>query len=95
MDVNAMCQGNEQDQLIKMLLEEACRQWCAFIDECPDRLTGEGFGDFFFEIYQDKYEEYAKELREIRAVMLPEGKPNENSTYIEPDIEDTKDEMER
>ncbi|RFZ77803.1 hypothetical protein DS742_16240 [Lacrimispora amygdalina] len=69
MNANEMCKGDEQEQLIKILLEEACRQWCDFIDECPDRATGEGFGDFFFEIYAEKKDEYATELREIRLGM--------------------------
>lgn len=67
MNANEMCKGDEQEQLIKILLEEACRQWCDFIDECPDRATGEGFGDFFFEIYAEKKDMYEKELREIRS----------------------------
>ena len=67
MNAHEMCTGNEELQLIKILLEEACRQWCDFIEECPERLTGEGFGDFFLEIYFEKKDEYAKELREIRS----------------------------
>ena len=67
MNVSGMRKGNEQEQLIKILLEEACRQWYAFIDEHPDRTTGEGFGDFFFEVYEEKKDEYAAELREIRS----------------------------
>lgn len=35
-------------------LEEACRQWCDFIDEAPERKTGEGFADFFREIVEQK-----------------------------------------
>lgn len=31
-------------------LEEACRQWCDFIDEAPERKNGIGFADFYEEI---------------------------------------------
>jgi len=44
------------------VLEEACRQWCCCIDECPERKDGEGFAAFFHEIFADKYEEYLHEL---------------------------------
>lgn len=40
------------------ILDEACRQWYAFIQEDPSRADGEGFGQFYEELSGLKYEEY-------------------------------------
>ncbi len=48
--------------IFDIVLEEACRQWCEFIDEAPDRKDGEGFANFFYEIFADKEQEYLEEL---------------------------------
>lgn len=57
--------GNEKRiAIFDIVLEEACRQWCCFIDEAPDRKDGEGFADFFYEIFEDKEAEYMEELEE-------------------------------
>ena len=32
------------------ILDEACRQWYAFIQEDPSRADGEGFGQFYEEL---------------------------------------------
>ena len=40
------------------ILDEACRQWYAFIQEDPSRADGEGFGQFYEELSSLKYEEY-------------------------------------
>lgn len=47
-------------QIFDMVLEESCRQWCEFMDK--ERMTGEGFAMFFYEIYKDKLPEYRKEV---------------------------------
>ena len=44
--------------IFDIVLEEACRQWCDIIDEAPDRKDGEGFANFFYEIFADKEQEY-------------------------------------
>ena len=36
------------------ILEDAARQWCDFIDDAPERKTGEGFAQFFREIREQK-----------------------------------------
>lgn len=43
------------------MLDEACRQWCAFIDEAPERRDGERFTEFFNEICEQKYQEYLED----------------------------------
>jgi|GEM_PF-902481 len=43
------------------MLDEACRQWCAFIDEAPERRDGEYFTEFFAEICEQKYQEYLED----------------------------------
>ena len=45
-----------------MILEEACRQWCCFIDDAPERADGEGFAQFFYEIFELKEQEYMENL---------------------------------
>ena len=40
------------------IMDEACRQWCAFIDEALGRRDGLLFTEFFYDICRDKYEEY-------------------------------------
>ena len=40
------------------MMDEACRQWCAFIDESPERRDGLLFTEFYAEICENKYQEY-------------------------------------
>lgn len=53
-----------ENKIFDMCLNEACRQWCCFIDEAPERKDGEGFADFFREIYEQKSQEYRSDLME-------------------------------
>lgn len=51
--------GNEaREKIFPAILEEACRQWCEFIEDAPERKSGEGFADFFYEIFQEKEVEF-------------------------------------
>lgn len=54
--------------VVDAVLEEACRQWCEFIDEAPERKDGKGFANFFHGIFEEKEKEYAEVLngKEIR-----------------------------
>lgn len=55
--------GNElREKIFPDIIEEACRQWYAFIEDSPERQDGEGFSDFFFEIFKEKEVEYAYQL---------------------------------
>ncbi|MBD5535944.1 MAG: hypothetical protein HDQ99_09870 [Lachnospiraceae bacterium] len=56
-----------REKIFPMVLEEACRQWCAFIDDVPERADGEGFAEFFFEIFEAKELEYAEQIYEQEA----------------------------
>jgi len=62
-----MPKGNEEelpfDEFVTKcrMLDEACRQWCAFIDEAPERRDGEHFTEFFNEICERKYQEYLED----------------------------------
>ena len=49
---------SKDNKLFRILLEEACRQWCEFIAESPERINGKGFANFFCEICEDKQLEY-------------------------------------
>ncbi len=50
--------------IFDIVLEEACRQWCDIIDEAPERKDGEGFANFFYEVFADKEQEYLEGLAE-------------------------------
>lgn len=39
------------------MMQEACRQWCVFIDEAPERREGTGFADFYREIRSQLYQD--------------------------------------
>lgn len=56
-----------REKIFPMVLEEACRQWCVFLDDVPERADGEGFAEFFYEIFQEKEQEYAKQVYELEA----------------------------
>lgn len=56
--------------IFEAILEEACRQWCDCIDEAPERKDGEGFADFFYEIFADKEQKY---LENASALAGSEG----------------------
>ncbi len=57
--------GNKvREEIFPQVLEEACRQWCGFIEEAPERKSGEGFADFFYEIFESRELEYAGRLFE-------------------------------
>lgn len=51
--------------IFDIVIEEACRQWCDIIDEAPERKDGEGFANFFYEIFEDKEQEYLEEQAEL------------------------------
>lgn len=48
MEMKDMVGNEKRIAIFNAILEEACRQWCDFIDEAPERKSGEGFADFFF-----------------------------------------------
>lgn len=56
-----------REKIFPMVLEEACRQWCEFLADAPERATGEGFAEFFLEVFQEKELEYAAQIYEMQA----------------------------
>ena len=66
--------GSEiREKMFPMMLEEACRQWCEFLQEAPERADGEVFSEFFYEIFEEKELEYAKQIymQEIQTAESP------------------------
>jgi len=61
MDIYDIAKSSQKKAVFEMILEEACRQWCSFIDDAPERKDGEGFADFFYEVFMDKEREYAEQ----------------------------------
>lgn len=62
MDIYEIAKSSQKKAVFDAVLEESCRQWCCFIDDAPERKDGEGFAEFFYEVFEDKEKEYAKEL---------------------------------
>lgn len=46
-DIYTIAKSNPKKAVFDKCLNEACRQWCEFIDEASERRDGIGFSDFF------------------------------------------------
>ena len=58
MGIKEIIESEKRLSTFNIVLEEACRQWCDCIDEAPERKDGEGFANFFYEIFEEKEQEY-------------------------------------
>lgn len=67
MNLQDILENKDQRMVFDAVLEEACRQWCEFIPDAPERMDGEGFAGFFYEIYGQKGNEYIQEAKEAAA----------------------------
>lgn len=67
MDIQDIVKNKDRQMVFPVVLEEACRQWCDFFPEDPERMRGEGFANFFFEIFEQKEAEYILEAKETAA----------------------------
>lgn len=74
MKVKDIVESPARLSIFEVVLEEACRQWCDFIEDAPERKDGEGFADFFYEIFADKEQEY---LENAAALSESEGQGHE------------------
>ena len=52
----------ENQRIFDMVLEEAARQWYDGLKDSPERADGEGFSDFFYEIFEQKEAEYKEQF---------------------------------
>lgn len=64
------CSNEKLMNVFDGLLEEACRQWCCFIDDAPERKDGEGFAGFFYEICNQKAAEFIEDCSAQTTVSL-------------------------
>lgn len=64
-NISSIASDINKQNIFDMVIEEACRQWCCFIDEAPERKTGEGFAEFFYEIFKAKQDEYLETYNEF------------------------------
>lgn len=71
MDIQDIAKSREKKAVFHMVLEEACRQWCGFLDEAPERRDGEGFANFFYEIFEEKEKEYLEQVLDLNGGKLP------------------------
>lgn len=58
MGIKEIIENEKRLSIFNTVLDEACRQWCVCIDEAPERKDGEGFANFFYEIFEEKEQEY-------------------------------------
>lgn len=56
--INDIKNNPEQQRIFNIILEEAARQWCDGLSSAPERADGEDFADFFYEIFEQKQQEY-------------------------------------
>ena len=61
-NLDAIISDPARQKIFDAVLEEACRQWYCFIDDAPERADGEGFAQFFYEIFEQKEQEYMENL---------------------------------
>lgn len=64
-DISTIASDVKRQKIFDMVMEEACRQWCDFIDKAHERKNGEGFADFFYEIFKEKEQEYLEDYKKI------------------------------
>lgn len=60
--IRNISENPEEQKLLEMVLEEAARQWCEGLADAPERADGEGFAEFFYEIFEQKEEAYREQL---------------------------------
>ena len=63
-DISTIASNINKQNIFDMVIEEACRQWCCFIDEAPERKDGDGFAKFFYDIFKEKEQEYLEAYNE-------------------------------
>ena len=63
MDVSDILSDPANIQIFDTVLEESCRQWCDCIGDAPERASGKGFASFFYEVFEQKEQEYKAELK--------------------------------
>ena len=63
--IETIASDMNKQNIFDMVIEEACRQWCSFVDEAPERKDGEGFAKFFYEVFKDKEQEYTEAYDEL------------------------------
>lgn len=66
MNIYDISRKKSYKEVFDIVIEEACRQWCDGLDDAPERADGQGFANFFYEIFEDKCHEYIKENKEIK-----------------------------
>lgn len=72
-NISTIASDINRQNIFDMVIEEACRQWCCFTDEAPERKTGEGFANFFYEIFKEKEQEYLENYEEMQEQNSDEG----------------------
>lgn len=66
--------GNaDREMIFDAMIEEACRQWCAFFPDTPDRMEGEGFANFFYKVFEQKEAEYLEQAEYLQEVKESSG----------------------
>lgn len=58
MNIKDIATSPEKQRIFDMVLEEAARQWCDGMTDAPEKTNGEGFAEFFYEVFEQKEKEY-------------------------------------
>ena len=81
MNIYDIAKDEKKKELFDRALDESCRQWCEFIEEAPERKDGEGFADFFYEIFEQKEQEW----KEQNSNLKESGKRKHTAKHKEPE----------
>lgn len=76
MNLNDIMESTNRQKIFDNVLEEACRQWCAFIPERPERMGGDGFSHFFYEIFEQKEKEHIQQMQQSQEPTQPSEPPH-------------------
>lgn len=79
MNIYEIAKSSQKKAVFDAVLEESCRQWCDGIENAPERKDGEGFADFFYEIFEDKEKEYVQQVKEMNGGRLPALQPGDKN----------------
>lgn len=74
MNIYDIAKSEKKKQIFDKALEESCRQWCEFIEDAPERKDGEGFAEFFYEIFEEKEKELLEQVSDSKNHRKQKGK---------------------
>ena len=71
-DILTIASDINRQKIFDTVIEEACRQWCDTMEDAPERKSGEGFADFFYDIFREKEQQYLEEYKDTQKQISDE-----------------------